>query len=73
MTNPNTDHLVAILERRSRLNARLAAATTFQATCSIRIQLAQTLRELTSEYEFLGMETPPEMTDDELLAALAAT
>jgi len=67
----DTSHLVALHESLARENARLDAATTPKETAFRRHCIAMKKREIASEFAFLGMNAIlPEMSDDDLLAAL---
>lgn len=67
-----TSHLVAIHDRLCREKARLANAKTGKEREFRELQVSQAEKELAGELRFLGMDymPMPEMTDDELLAAL---
>jgi hypothetical protein len=71
MQAKDTSHLIAIRDRLAREKARYAANP-----CEMRrVWVAATERELAQEEQFLGIEPAsslPQMTDDELLAALAS-
>jgi hypothetical protein len=65
-------HLTALQESLGREQARLANAKN-QNERDFRLhQIAMVEREIAGEYKFLGMEKIEDMSDDELLAELAA-
>lgn len=68
----DTSHLVATHDRLCREKARLANAKTAKEREFRALQVSQAEKELAGEMRFLGMDDMPmpEMTDDELLAAL---
>jgi hypothetical protein len=70
----DTSHLVAIQQRLASERERLANATTEAEKQQRAVWVAQVEREEVAELEFLGMtgEPLPEMSDDDLLAALLA-
>lgn len=66
----DTSHLVALLEGLAREKARFAV----DGHPRRKVWIEQREREIAHEYEFLGIEPNaalPQMTDDELLSALA--
>ena len=68
-----TDHLNELRHRLARESARLAAATKPREIEIRTVWVKQYKREIASEIAFLAKRDPePEMTDDELLAALEA-
>lgn len=71
----NTDHLNELRHRLSRETARLAAATNQREIKILMVWVKQTEKEIAAEVAFLeirGVSVEPDMTDDELLAALEA-
>ena len=72
-TKQMTDHLIALQNRLANEQGYLAAATRTAEQELRRVWIAQIEREISAEKAFLGMEDVEcDMTDDELLAALAA-
>ena len=67
-------HLDAIRDRLARETARLASAKTAKEIAFRKVQISQTEKEIKGELKFLGLDDAPQcdMSDDELLAALAA-
>lgn len=67
-------HLTALQTRLRHEREYLAAATSEQEVALRTVWIAQIEREISGEYAFLGIEPVVEcdMTDEELLAALAA-
>lgn len=64
-------HLKSLEDRRARAIARLSQANMLDSERKLReVWLAQTEKEIRSEREHLGLGGEPEMSDDELLAAL---
>ena len=64
-------HLKALEERRTRAIARLSESGMAASERKLReVWLAQTEKEIRMERERLDLGDEPEMTDDELLAAL---
>lgn len=65
----NTEHLVALQSRLANERERFA-----QDSSPLReVWIAQIEREIANEKKFLGIEEDlPEMSDDEILAALAS-
>ena len=67
------DHLNELRHRLDRETARLAAATKPREIEIRTVWVKQTEKEIAAEVAFLGKQgVDPEMTDDELLAALEA-
>ena len=73
-TMSDQSHLHAIEDRLIRERARLAAAKGERARALRAVWVAQAERELAAEQWFLGLTAAPAgpLSDDELLAALAA-
>lgn len=72
MAMTNISHLAALHSRLMRECARHAAARTEREREMRAVWIAQLQREIAAEMDFLGMDAsaPPEMSEDELLAAL---
>ena len=69
-----TDHLAALEARLSHERARLAVARTARERDLRAVWVAQCEREIIAEKAFIGCVEPApcDLTDDELLAELAA-
>jgi hypothetical protein len=68
----DTGHLDELLMRLAREEGRLAEAKTAREASFRRAQISACKREIAGERLFLGLPDEPEMTDEELLAALDA-
>lgn len=69
----DTTHLVALYTRLSHENEYLAREATIAGRALRNVWIKQIKSEIASEEKFLGIDaTGIEMTDDELLAELAA-
>lgn len=71
----DTSHLVALQQRLANEKARLENARTEQEKTYRTVVVNQVQREIDGEYQFLGMASAvdlPDLSDDDLLAALAA-
>lgn len=65
-------HLTALQESLAREQVRLANAKNQNERDFRNQRIAMVQKEVAGEYKFLGMETIDAMSDDELLAELAA-
>jgi hypothetical protein len=73
MSNADTSHLVALQTRLSHERGYLAAAKKDSEKALRAVWIKQIEKELADEMTRLGMSAElPEMTDDELFAALKA-
>lgn len=72
-TNQDFSHLSALYARLENERKRLAKATNAQETALRTVWVQGIEKEIAAEYAFLCLEPPDpvEMSDDELLAALA--
>ena len=69
----DTTHLTALLVRLSHEKGYLAAAKTVNERALRNVWIAQIEKEIAGEYKFLGISPDlADMSDDELLAELAA-
>ena len=68
----NTSHLAALSNNLSSEKARLASAKSQREIELRTVWVKQLEREINSEYEYLGMSHTEQISDDDLLAALAA-
>lgn len=74
MTSPDTSHLVALVSRLTAERGRLDAARSLAERQQRAVWVAGIEREIADERRFLGLpdEPPPDdLSDDDLLAALA--
>jgi len=65
-------HLHALEEGLAREKARLAIAKTKREKLFREVQVSQLEKEIKGEKQFLGLADLPDMSDDDLLAALIA-